>query len=171
MRASLGLAGAPAWERGRLGLLPASSLLILGVAAAQLSLVALAPLAARFRWSMGSAAVLNATVGLLLVSAVWGELSEGTFWRWFGVFAVLLAANTIAVPVLQRPGRIEASVAELAPSAGLNKIRFCPWCGAAVSEEPGGIEISCDRCSSQFRVEYLNRPGVAGDAGPGAPGD
>jgi len=162
----LAMACGVAWERAALGRVPAVGtvlavvtclLTIVGIwadprsvayfkvtvsvclaatACAHASLLALATGAPR--WSRlagyGLACALAAAVALM----VWLEADDELAWRWVGVLAVLLAAATIAVPVLHRTSGKEAQ----APQS-----RFCPACGAEAGSP-------CPNCGARFHVEF-----------------
>lgn len=187
----LAFACLPAWERGRLAFVPAAGIatstlgfavVVAGIwaktesgpywkAAATVLVVAgvcvlssvlsLAELAPRFRWAFPAAVSLAALLGAMIMAGFWGEWSNEWYFRLLGVAAVLLAAATLAVPILHRASRGEFEM--LAP--GRASVRFCPSCGRAVlpvSDE----EATCGGCGSHFRVRYLRseRPDPSGGA-------
>jgi len=121
-----------------------STLLAAAVAAALVSLLSLAELPPRFRWTFRAAAALAILLAALLVSGIWGEWESDWFWRWLGAVAVALAAFVIVVPVLGRIGRRETGVAAA-------RVSFCPQCGSPVSAR-AGAEARCDACGSVFVV-------------------
>ena len=168
------LACEAARERGRLGLLPrvgaaaslagfallmagiwtessddalsrvAGTLLAAAVAAALVSVLSLADLAPRFRWTFRAAAGLALVLAAVIAAGIWGSFEGDWFGRWVGVVAVALAAFVIVVPVLGRVGRREADAAA-AP------VSFCPVCGSPVPAR-AGAEARCDACGSVFVV-------------------
>ena len=113
-------------------------------ALAHASLVALAELAARFRWSRLVAYALAAILSFTLIVLVWaeGSDSEGVF-RFVAVVSILLASATIAIPVFHRMSRMDGA------DAG-TEARFCPQCGVALS-----LPTECGGCHARFRVEWL----------------
>ena len=115
--------------------------LVVGGWGALVSLLALAPLMPRFRWTFFAAAGLTLSLALLGVAAVWGAPDSEGFGRVVGGVAVLAAAFVVTVPVLSRAERPEVAAAV--------PVRFCPRCGAAVSSP-----ISCGRCGSRFTVKF-----------------
>ena len=127
----------------------AGSLLTVAGAVALLSLLALATLAPRFRWTFTVTAALAALFGSLLVSGIWGEWESEWYWRWFGVVAVALAAFAIVVPALHRLSRRQ--LAAQPEAEGAARISFCPFCGRPVSA-PSGIEATCESCGAAFTV-------------------
>jgi len=177
----LSLTCLPAWERGRLGLVPvagiavsvagfallaagiwaetgtepvwktAGTLLLLGGAAGLPSLLALTRLAPRFRWAFPIALSLIGVLAGLTVSVVWGEWEAEWFGRMTGVVAVLVAAFTIAIPLLHR-----ASRRELAAVTGLAGVRveFCPSCGRRISVA-AAEDVACPACGARFTVRFL----------------
>lgn len=177
---TLAMLCAIAWERHRLGLLPpagialallgfalvivgvwaeieaagfwksTSTVLAVAVAIAHASVVSPFGLVRRFRWVFGVTYGLNAIVTLLVVSAIWSETGGSGFWRFLGAMAILLAAATIAIPVLRRLGEGAAS----APPAATELATHCPRCGQPL---PGSGDEACPHCGARFRVEF--RPG------------
>jgi hypothetical protein len=165
----LTMCGAVAWERGRLGPVPpagaVASLLgfgllvigmwgeidneefwksavtgvIAGITGAHFSLLALASLQQRFelwrRMTFGFGLLL---AGFLTVG-MWGEIDNDAYWRAVGILSILVAAGTIAVPVLHRLSGIRPETA----------LRHCPNCGASLAASP------CPRCGARFSVEFL----------------
>ena len=176
----LALACLPAWERRKPALLPlagmgaavggfgllivgiwaepggkavaktALTLLWLAAALALSSLVSLARLAPRYRWAYPAVVSLALLLVTLGVAALWGEFSDEAFYRGLGVVAVLLAALTLAVPILHR-----ASRHELAPAGGgAPRVGFCPRCGRSLSAQADAT-TSCPGCGARFSVRYL----------------
>jgi hypothetical protein len=114
------------------------------------SLLALARLPASYRAVSPAAVALAAVLAGMIVFAVWDGNPSSTYGRAMGVVAVLLAAATVATPVLHRAARSEPAAEP--PPAGA-ELRFCPSCGRPV----GGVEaapVSCSACGARFRVEF-----------------
>lgn len=126
-----------------------SSLLTVAVAVALLSLLTLATLAPRFRWTFTATAALATLLASLLVSATWGQWENAWLWRWIGVVAVALAAFMIVVPALHRLSRRE--LAAQPEAEGAARVSFCPFCGRPVSA-PSGVEAICESCGAAFTV-------------------
>ncbi len=176
----LALACLPAWERQKLALVPlagmaaaaagsgllvvgiwaepggeaftktALTLLWLAVALALSSLVSLARLAPRYRWAYPAVVSLALLLVALGAAALWGEFSDKSFYRGLGVVAVLLAAVTLAVPILHRASRHELAPAE----PGARPVGFCPRCGRSLSAE-ADAETTCPGCGARFIVHLL----------------
>jgi hypothetical protein len=174
------LACLPAWERPRLRLLAAGGIAasILGFGmlalgawlrtgnstywklagtavvvasfAVLVSLLALARLSARYRAVFPAAVALAALLAGMIVFAVWSGNPSSAYGRAMGVVAVLLAAATVAMPVLHRAARSEP--AEEPPPAGA-ELRFCPSCGRPIPAT-GTAESSCPACGARFRVAF-----------------
>lgn len=170
----LGMACGVAWERRRLPVLPQAGVVlallacaltlagiwgefdekefwkstataaILAAACAHASLMSLAGLAPRFRWSLASAYFLALILALSVIVLMWMESEDELAWRGVGVLSVLLSAATIAVPVFHRMSRLEGG--EDRPGAA----RFCPACGRALEAAPD----RCAHCGARFRVEF-----------------
>ena len=123
------------------------TLLALAVAATHASVVSPFGLAPRFRWAFAAAYGLNALLTALVVYAIWGEPDGSGFWRLTGTVAILLAAATIAIPVLRRLGAAAPPVEAATALAA----RYCPRCGAQL-ERPGARQ--CERCGASFAVRF-----------------
>lgn len=173
----LALACEPAWERRLLGPVPyigaalgalgfglaivaiwiepesdrfgktMGSVMIMAVAGAAASLLALAQLAPRHR------RLLRLTLGLLALGATlmaitpWlGDDPTEWFVRAMGVELITLAAFAVSVPVLHWVDRGTIAAAE-----AVGAIRHCPYCGGAVTGEVGAV-VLCRRCERQFTV-------------------
>ena len=124
----------------------AGTLLVVAGIAANSSLLALPRLAPRFRWPLPAAVAIGIVVAGFGIVAIWDGTSNGAFWRTFGAFAVLLAALTLAIPVLQRTSRGELLQREEAAV----EVRFCPSCGHRLA--PGSS--SCTTCGARFEVRF-----------------
>ncbi|MGL6278641.1 MAG: PHD finger domain-containing protein [Gaiella sp.] len=109
--------------------------------AALACLLALPPLAARFRVVRTAAFLLLTTVVGLIVLALWIEPDTSWYARMIGVVGVLLAAATVSIPVLARVGRASADVIEA--------IAFCPYCGGEVLP---AATVCCSSCGRSFSV-------------------
>jgi hypothetical protein len=132
----------------------AGTLIMAAGAAALLSLLTLAVLAPRFRWTFTATTVLAGALTVLLVLSIWGLWEDNAaFGRVLGVVAVLLAAFVVVVPVLHRVSRRELAAG---PGAVAATISFCPSCGAPVSAR-AGVETTCPRCGSVFTVLLRGR--------------
>lgn len=131
------------------------TLLVAAFAVALLSVLTLATLAPRFRWTFAATATLTATLTALAISAIWGQWDTEWFWRWFGVVAVALAAFTVVIPVLHRLSRKELPAGSAAEAGGTT-ISFCPSCGNALSAR-SGVESSCPSCRAVFTIVLARR--------------
>ena len=168
-----------AWERGRLGLFPllgialgiagfallivgvwteadpraywrtTGTVLVLAVAGTHACVVSPFGLVGRFRWVFGAAYALNALVTALVTIAIWSEPEGSGYWRFLGTVAILLAATTIAIPVLRRLGEGASPATEAAAVSSGGA--YCPRCGEALSHE--GDE-DCPSCGASFAVEF-----------------
>ena len=120
--------------------------LVVGVWGALVSLLALAPLLPRFRWTFFAAAGLTLLLAFLGVAQMWSEQDSEVFGRVIGGVAVLAAAFVVTVPVLSRAGRSETT-------AVTTPATFCPRCGRKL--DPGtGSEGPCPGCSARFQVRF-----------------
>jgi len=167
----------PALERHRLGLVPKAGIalslagfviavvgiwgsigsllervmgttLTLGVGCVLGSLFVLVRIAPRYRIVLPISLILVAVLDGLVVAAVW-DAASGTA---IGVASVLVAAASIALPVLH-----VASRDEIAPSV-IHPARYCPACGAGVAPREASEPIRCGGCGASFRVSFLEGP-------------
>ena len=123
------------------------TVLVLAAAATHACVVSPFGLVGRFRWVFGAAYALNALVTALVVIAIWSEPEGSGYWRFLGAVAILLAAATIAIPVLRRLGEGAPRAAEIDPAPA----EYCPRCGEPLVQ-PG--DRSCPQCGSRFRVMF-----------------
>ncbi len=98
-------------------------------------------------------------IGLLSVTsifALWAEVNADWLPRLIGVESILVAAVTLAIPALSR--FLPPSERQLHQTAS---IRFCPSCGAPVTEIPigDGMQFECLKCD----VALLIEPTIADD--------
>lgn len=175
----LALACGPARERRRLGPVPAAgaalsiagfALLVAGIwnefeivplwktagtliafatALAHASVLALCRLAPRYAWTFGASFVLALALAAAVSLGICGEFDDEWYWRAVGVASVLLAAFTLAVPVLHVASRRE--VAAATATAEGKRVRHCPICAAPVAAA-SGEEVVCPACRGAFRV-------------------
>ena len=173
----LALACLPAWERRRLGPVPVigalgfvvgfalvvvaiwtgrgsdefwqttATFLIVGAWATLSSLLALGQLAPRYRATFWAAVALAAVLAIFGLDGLWSD-TGGDYFELVAVVAVLLAAFTVAVPVLHRMSREE----ERGPR-GL-RVRFCPSCGGALAGS-AGVRLRCPACGAAVSVRFL----------------
>lgn len=173
------LACASAWERGRLGPLPAigsiastvgvvmlvvaiwaepysepyvktlGTAFIVGGAVALLSLFELARVSPRLRWLVDGARALLGIVAAFSIGLIWWNDPAEWAIRLFGVVAVLLAASTVSVLAMHLAGGQPRQPSRR--PAG-DRVRFCPMCGMPADAAPGS-PVTCQECGSQFTVE------------------
>lgn len=149
--AGFALVIAAIWSEAEDGLLPKlmGSLLVVSVAAALASIVALARLPERRRYVLGAELVLIAVAAGMLELQVWAGLDGGWYARAFGVVAIALAALTVSIPVLHRLGRAELAALQAREAHG--GIRFCPYCGEPLDTEEATV-AACVACGRRFSV-------------------
>lgn len=163
----------PAWEQGRLmpvppatlaiallgmtfsvvilwaepeGLTPvriATTLVVLAVAGAHASYLAVADLAPRHAWVRHGAHATTGFVAVLVLVMLWGGEGGPPELRALGVGALLLMALTTLVLVLPR----------MAPRP-LEEARHCPGCGLPLPTPGAG---PCPACGASFRVTFTPR--------------
>jgi hypothetical protein len=117
------------------------SVYLIAVAAALACLLSGWPITGRGAWVGIAAYTLVALVAGSLLAAIWFEIDSSGFWRGFAVLAVLLAAASLATPILHRAAR----------PAGREPYSHCPFCGSGVAGS-SGAEITCSSCGRRYRV-------------------
>lgn len=177
----LTLACLPAWERRRLAFLPRlgvaaapsgfalvvigmwariesatygkaiGTVLVVAVVCVTACVLSLAELAPRYRRVFPVADALAVVLGAMIVAGIWAGFPGAWYGRSVGVVAVLLAAASVSVPILQRASRGEIGAA--APAQP--DVRFCPACGRPVLPATGD-DAACGSCGNRFRVRYLS---------------
>ncbi|MDA1257020.1 MAG: hypothetical protein O3C10_04155 [Chloroflexi bacterium] len=120
----------------------AASLVFVGTALTQWSLVSLARLPGRFRAVQLAAYPLSGLMAAFLIGAIWGNLEGSGTAQTGGVIGILTVAVTIIVPVLQR--------LETVAVAAQREISFCPYCGEPPASRSG--HYLCAACGSAFRI-------------------
>jgi hypothetical protein len=149
--AGFGLLLVAIWDEFDREVLPktAGTLIALAVAASLSCLLSLATLASRFRWVFWTSTVLGFVLAAMFAAQIWGEWSDSPFGRALGVVAVLLAAFTVAVPILHRASRQEVAAA----GGGAVRVAHCPRCGGTVAAAPDE-ETICPACGTAFAVRF-----------------
>jgi hypothetical protein len=138
--------------------------ILISAAAAHASLLSLSRLAPRYRIALQAAWGLAALLVVLVLIVIWFEdvADTAAFAQVIGVTGVLLAAATLAVPVLHRASKGEAGVpmrnrdagqAGEAPAHG-RKVLHCPNCGSTDLRGSGGTGGLCGNCGAAFSVSF-----------------
>jgi hypothetical protein len=122
------------------------SLVVVTLTVAHASLVSPAGLAVAFRWVAWAAIGSGVLLAALILLAIWGDVEGSTIGRAIGVFAILAAAASVAVPVMRRLSRIPA------PTDPAAMVNYCPRCGEGLAESPGDIE--CPHCGAHAHIEF-----------------
>ena len=121
--------------------------IMVAVAATHASLVSVSGVLRRFRWAVYMAYGLNLLAIFLTLLAIWSEIGEDGFWKFYGIVIVLLIAVTIAVPILRR---LEDAPDDASPPKRETlAARFCPSCGVRLRLLG---DVSCTACGVQFQV-------------------
>jgi hypothetical protein len=128
----------------------AISLALLACATAFASLLSLATLARKFRWTQRLGMISAFLLAAVLILVLWAELDSEGAWRLVGVLAIVVGAVAIGVPVLHHmsepaPGRASARQE--------SRIRFCVACGHGLAS--GSDIATCNRCGARFRVDLF----------------
>ena len=133
----------------------ATTAIFIGSGTAHGALLSLSRLAPRYLFVLRSAWGLAALLVAMLITVTWESnvTDSETFARAVGVVGVLLAAVTLAVPVLHRASRGELAAGgreEVKPGRATG---FCPNCGVA-GLTADGAEKRCGACGARFTVEF-----------------
>ena len=134
----------------------AASLLVLGIAAAYVSLVALAVINQKFVKMVRGAYVLATVLSGFVVGAIWGSPDGDISLRLMGVVSILLAAATVMVPVLHRINRSEVST--IMSSTSNRLVNRCVSCGAQQLRRElisDSVIYACGACQTRFRSDIL----------------
>jgi len=124
----------------------AISLVIVAVAIGAIGLIDAARLHARHQWLVAVTQALVGFGGVLLITAIWGEIQNEVFWRLTGVVMVLTAAAVVGVPILHRLAGIPHGAA-----AAVQQVTACPFCAHEL-HGPLASRITCGECERSFRV-------------------
>ena len=129
---------------------------MLGIAAAYVSLVALAVINQIFVNIVRGAYVLATVLSGFVVGAIWGSPDGDVLLRLMGVVSILLAAATVTIPVLHRIKRSELST--IMNSTSNRLVNRCVSCGAQqlrrelISDD---LIYACGACQTRFRSDIL----------------
>ncbi len=124
---------------------------IAGAGLAHVCLLSLVRMRRRTVWLQLLAATFTAALTAMVIGALWTDIDEGGIddWKWraFIVTAILTAATSLLVPVVDRMlrSRPEYLGTPQRPS-------YCPNCGAVLHME----EPRCLACGIRFRIEFLD---------------
>jgi hypothetical protein len=120
----------------------AGSAFVVAAAAALACLLSAWPISGRASWVGAAANLLVAAVAAAILAGMWLEIDVSGYWRVFAVLAVLLAAASLAVPVLHRGG----------PERASEPIGHCPFCGADIAGT-SGRSVTCPTCGRTYTVD------------------
>jgi hypothetical protein len=135
----------------------ASTGILIGAAAAHASLLSLSRLAPNYRVVLWAAWALAALLVGLVIVIIWSHYAEDStaFAQLLGVTGVLLAAATLAVPVLHRASKAKApEPEERVGTVQGRQIAHCPNCGSTDLRMTTGVEGSCQSCGAAFKVSF-----------------
>ena len=124
----------------------AISLVIVGVAIGAVGLIDAVRLHARHQWLVAATQTLVGFGSVLLITAIWGEIHNETFWRLTGVVLVLTAAAVVGVPILHRLAGIPSDA-----TLAAQPVAACPFCAHEL-HGPLASRITCGECTRSFRV-------------------
>lgn len=131
------------------------TLVVFAVACAHVSLLLMARLAPRFAWLRPTTWGLIFALAAYGSALLWGEADGEGFFRLLGVLSILVAALTLATPVLHRMSRDDLDAASPESSASTASPTdpvpmLCPSCAARCDQPLGDAE--CPRCRTRFRL-------------------
>lgn len=123
---------------------------------AHAGLMSLSRLLPRYLPVLRAAWLLAAVLVVMITILIWASdsVEEDLYARVMGVVIVLLAAVTLAVPVLHRASKDELATAERAVSSSEPAVRHCPNCGSEELEMSGDGTSSCKQCNARFVVNF-----------------
>lgn len=121
---------------------PMVSVLLVAVAGTYAGLMSLVPLHGTRRLLAYGAYALTAALTAASLVFIWFEVDSEAGWRLFGVGGVLLAAATLAIPVLARSDRAQTVAVGW----------VCPRCGHGTATAGSGEHVVCTRCGTEFAV-------------------
>lgn len=129
-----------------------ATIAVVAVASSHICLLSMARIRLTFAWLPLLAVIFTVGLAASIVYIVWNDDREALHWRILAVLAILTAATSVLVPIVDRflrghPGR--GSGTPRRPS-------YCPNCGAVLHMD----EPSCLACGARFRVEFLPGRGV-----------
>lgn len=114
---------------------------VVAVALSHVALIALARLHQRFEGvRLGTVGAIVVLAGLI-IRAVWWEPTDDLWPRLIGVFAILDACGTVAVPILHRVSRIQER--EQYVTTPLEVSLTCPRCGVTQTRPTGQSQCAC----------------------------
>lgn len=125
---------------------------VAAVGSAHVCLLRLARLSRSRSWMRPTSAVLILLLAAYGIGMLWLEPDADVHFRLLGVLSILVAAATLATPVLHRLSRDELA-GEARPGPGAAVALLCPSCGARFSSPLG--QVVCPRCAVRFRIELL----------------
>lgn len=135
----------------------AGTAILIGAAGAHASLLSLSRLADRYRIVLWAAWGLAALLVALIIIMIWADdVADSTpYVQLIGVTGVLLAAATVAVPILHRAskGEMPEGRGETGTPEG-RQIAHCPNCGSTNLQTDARIRVSCRNCGAVFSVSF-----------------
>jgi FtsH-binding integral membrane protein len=123
--------------------------IVVAVALPHIGLLAMAQL--KRQWTMVQIATV-AVIGILaaqIILSVALEVSDGTWYRFLGIFSIIVACGTVSIPILHRMSAMH--VREGVRTTALMLSIVCPRC--ATKQELGVGHSKCVKCALRFRIE------------------
>lgn len=136
---------------------------VLAGSTAHISLLTLASLRTKYHWVLVSGITSSGLLALMGIVIVLGEYNGEWWFRFVGVFSILVAVFTILIPVFHRISnrnkaerKQESTDQDRVPNHLY--VRFsCPECDHSESYPPG--EISCSSCGNEIKIRIVNGTG------------
>jgi hypothetical protein len=145
-----GISGDTMWKAAGTGIL-------ISAATAHASMLSLSRLVPRYRIALQAAWALGVLLVVLIVTLIWfNDVADNTaYQQLIGVVGVLLAAATVAVPILHRASRGEAEAGRVNGAAAHGRqVLHCPNCGSRELRGAGGAGGVCGNCGATFSVSF-----------------
>jgi hypothetical protein len=134
----------------------AFTFILIGSGIAHGALLSLSRLLPRYIPVLRAAWALAAVLVVMIITLIWaGEdvTDSDLFIRTMGVVVVLLAAVTLAVPILHRASRGALLIEARTEGITNREIVYCPNCGNSGLVDEGS-DKRCTGCGVRFSVEY-----------------
>jgi hypothetical protein len=123
--------------------------IVLAVAFPHIGLVGMARL--RSSWAiiqLGTVVMIVILAGQIISSIVF-EMKDETWYRFIGIFSIVVACGTVSVPILHKVSALQGREAVKTTALMLN-IK-CPRC--STNQELGVGASKCVKCALKFRIE------------------
>ncbi len=129
--------------------------ILFGAGTAHAGLLSRGRLVPRYRHVLTAAWLLAAVLVVMITILIWASdaVEDDAYARVMGVVIVLLAAVTLAVPVLHRASRDELADETRSRTQIEAAVRYCPSCGDNHLQLEDD-QAECKNCGAQFTVGF-----------------